>query len=68
MVGFGLNIIYVEVEIGFGVLNMLVGIVVGLVLIVEVLGIILFMFIFGNLLFSMEGDDWGYGWNVGIFW
>ena len=68
MVGFGLNITYAEAEIGSGVSNTLAGTVAGLAPTAEALGITLPTLTPGNSLFSMEGDDWGYGWNAGIFW
>ena len=68
MVGFGLNITYAEAEIGSGVSNTLAGTVAGLAPTAEALGITLPTLTPGNSLFNLEGDDWGYGWNAGIFW
>ena len=68
MVGFGLNITYAEAEIGSGVSNTLVDTLVGLAPSAEALGVTLPQLTAGNSLFSMEGDDIGFGWNAGVFW
>ncbi|WP_394222349.1 OmpP1/FadL family transporter [Alteromonas gracilis] len=68
MVGFGLNITYAEAEIGSGVSNTLAGTVAALAPMAQQIGVTLPALTPGNSLFSMEGDDIGFGWNVGVFW
>ena len=68
MVGFGLNITYAEAEIGSGVSNTLVDTLVAFAPNAEALGVTLPELTAGNSLFSMEGDDIGFGWNAGVFW
>lgn len=58
MVGFGLNATYAEAEIGSGVSESLSFAFSALGTTVPA----------GASLFNLEGDDWGYGWNAGIFW
>jgi len=68
MVGFGLNVTYAEAEIGSGVSNTLAATIEGLEPTAQALGITLPSLNAGSSLFSMEGDDVGFGWNVGVFW
>ncbi|GEA02602.1 long-chain fatty acid outer membrane transporter [Alteromonas sp. KUL17] len=69
MVGFGLNITYAEAEIGTGVSSSLKEFVDN-----EVRPFLLSVnsnfppIESGDSLLKMEGDDVGFGWNVGIFW
>jgi len=68
MVGFGLNVTYAEAEIGSGVSNTLAATIEGLEPTAQAIGITLPSLNAGSSLFSMEGDDVGFGWNVGVFW
>lgn len=54
-IGFGINATFAEAELGTSVPNIVSSFTNGLIPALSPIA-------------QMEGDDWGYGWNAGIFW